>query len=438
MRFFMALLILVVLAGCTSSLQMQGREMAERGEYDRAIDLLYTDIKTNPQSQESWRELGIAYYKKGDFDRAEEALTQADHIKSDARSNLYLGLIYERRQDYAQAINAYRAALALKPSSTTRKMLDGHLGRLISQNVEREVQSALTNESSINADTIPVNTIAVVDFDNTYLPPELAPISKGLAELTALDLAKVSSLSVVERGKIDALLKELELTRGGYVDPAAAPRVGRLVGSSRIVTGSLVGLGENIIRLDGAIVSIRDSLTSSTSPTEGDIGKFFQVQKDFVFKVVDQLGVTLSADERSAIEEVPTESFLAFMAYCRGVDFRSRGMNSEAETEFLKAVQADGGFGDARRQKQEASRAAAGASESASFEQYEETVVAQIDAELRSIGLDSFQGYNLLDSGFLIDFEQYLDAPVRFDDRLLDIYTRYGTVIIRGIFDANF
>jgi hypothetical protein len=154
----------------------------------------------------------------------------------------------------------------------------------------------------------------------------------------------VHSLTVVDRLKLDVLLNELKLGQSGAVDPQTAPRVGRLVGGHEVVTGSLISSGDDQIRLDGAIVNTSDGSVGVTKPSEGDVKSFFKIEKEFVFGVLDKLGITPTAEEREAINKVPTESYIAFLAYCRGLDYMQRGMFNEARGEFNTAATQDRNF----------------------------------------------------------------------------------------------
>lgn len=434
-----AVAALALLVGCAGGLYNQGRSMVERGQYDQAIELFYGQIKAEPGSAVAWRELGIAFFKKGDLAKAEDALKQANNIQPDSRTNLYLGLVYEKQEMYGKAIDAYRASLSLKPESKIEAMVRSHLDGLVIKKVRSEATEALANEAGIDVDTIPENTIAVVDFDNTHLPPDMAPISKGLAEFTALDLGKVASLRVVDRMKIDAIMGELKLSSSKYADPSTAPRMGRLVGSRRIVTGSLLGIGDKTIQLDGAVVNTRDSSTAVTGAMEGDLDKIFAVEKSLVFKVIDNLGIALTAEERDAIEKIPTESYLAFMAYCRGLEYKSQGMYEAARQEFRQAQQEDNGFQEAGVQvKALASAPATASEEPGAFEQFELGLSAASDQESSQGGIDRFQNGLLADQDFIRDSEKLdrhgntPDSP----DRTSDI-TGMGTVTIRGNLDAQ-
>jgi hypothetical protein len=72
--------------------------------------------------------------------------------------------------------------------------------------------------------------------------------------------------------------------------------------------------------------------------------QFFALEKQLVFAIIDNLGISLSAEERDAIAKVPTESYLAFLAYSRGLDYQSRGMSQAAKQEFQKATEIDKTF----------------------------------------------------------------------------------------------
>ncbi|MBU2652423.1 MAG: tetratricopeptide repeat protein, partial [Bacteroidetes bacterium] len=331
----------LLLAGCSQSLLKQGVSASEQGEYTRAVSLFYQEISANPQSVEAWTGLGKAFFELGNFEKSEDALHQANNIRPDAQATLYLGMIFEKRGDTDKAMEAYTQSLSLDPGGKTRNLIRAHLDYLVGQNIHKEVKNALANEEKIDVDSIPANTVAVADFDASKLSPEMAPIARGLAEFTAIDLAKVKQLRVVDRLKIDVIQQELALSASGMVDPSSAPRVGKLLGSRHLVTATVLGLGNDDVRLDGVVVNTADSSANRTETSEGQLQKVFALQKDFVFRVIDDLGITLTAEERDAIKQVPTESFLAFLAYSRGLEAQSEGRMNDAEAAYNQATAAD-------------------------------------------------------------------------------------------------
>jgi len=64
----------------------------------------------------AWNDLGVAYSKKGEYDRAIEAFRKALELKPDDHAAWYnLGLAYDMKGEYDRAIEAFRKALELKP-----------------------------------------------------------------------------------------------------------------------------------------------------------------------------------------------------------------------------------------------------------------------------------------------------------------------------------
>ncbi len=382
-----ALLAALILSGCSQSLMMQGRAQLEERRYDAAIDAFYKEIAANPDNWRAWRELGVAFYEKGDLTKAEDALKQSAGMRQDARAQLYLGMIYERRDDFAEAIKAYSLALGLGPDSDTRTLLRARRETLVQRQIEQEIDQALAQEEGIDVDTIPDNTISVSTFDGSNLPPELQPLAFGLAEFTASDLTKVSNLTVVERRRLQALLDELRLGQSGYVDASTAPRVGRLMGSRRLVTATIMSQGDKGLILDGAVVRTDDGLADRTEAVEGRVEKVFEVQKQFVFEVLKGLGIEITAEERDEIQKVPTESYLAFLAYSRGLDYESRGLPKAAKQEFAKAVRLDPGFRQAEQRLAQASAQLSGGPARADLGSFEGEIKKQNQRRMARQGL---------------------------------------------------
>lgn len=347
LKILVIVLIAAMIAGCSQSYLSQGRKHLANEQYDNAIDAFYKQIAANSSDYKAWQELGIAFYKKGDLIKAEDALKQANGITPDSRTNLFLGLVYEKQEKWDMALEAFGTSLSLNPDKKTAASTRTHIDLLLAKRLAAEVAQSIANEEAISIDTIPDNTIAVSNFDASLLAPDLAPLARGLSEIVSVDLSKVVALTVIERQKIDIILDELKRGVSGYVDPATAPRVGKLLGTNKIVTGTVMGLGEDGFRINGVVVKTADGSTQNPEAKEGELKNLFKVQKDFVFALIDSLGITLSQMERDAIEEVPTESYLAFLAYCRGLDYKERGMYKTAEQEFNKALELDVNFKEA-------------------------------------------------------------------------------------------
>ncbi|MCD6380425.1 hypothetical protein J7M07_08295 [bacterium] len=432
------LTVILLSFGCSQNLYMKGIRASREGDYELALASLYHALEEKPEDYRAWCEIGIIYYKNDSPGKAEEAFGMSNRIKPNAPSSLYLGLIFERGEQLEKAINLYGSAINLEGNSDTRDMIRDRLSVLIDKKLERNASLAIRNESDIDTKSIPDNTIAVINFDGSTLQPEMKPLALGIAEFTATDLAKVSRLNVVERIKINTILDELKFNQSQYADPKFAPRVGRLLGSRRMVLGTITGTGEESFRIDGILLNTVEGKTTRTKVTEGQLKKFFEVQKEFVFNVIDTLGIELTKKERDAIEEVPTESFLAFMAFSRGLYYQQQGMYEEATKSFGKAKQYDPGFAGAAGMAKKAELNLS-YSRDKNNEKFRQVITASLSAEGEKIGLDNIQTINLINSGFV----RGIDTPFDFGINPLappgggPIRDGYGVIIIGGNLDAD-
>jgi len=87
------------------------------------------------------------------------------------------------------------------------------------------------------------NRIAVLPFETDSF---LSTVGNELADDVVVELLKrAPGLEVVERARVDALIREQDLARSGYVNPESAIAVGRMLGVRAILTGSVsVSIGD--------------------------------------------------------------------------------------------------------------------------------------------------------------------------------------------------
>ena len=438
------LVFILLLAGCGGGYYRQGRAASEKGDFDQALALLYKAVQERPDDYRAWRELGMAWYRADSLGKAEEAFAASNRISPNALSNFYLGLIFERTGENDKAIRVYGAAANLQGDGPTRKLIRERLDVLIDRQLADEARRAARGEDTLSVRSLPENSIAVINFNGSYLPPEFQPMALGMAEFIAMDLSKVSALKVLERVKINVILDELKLGQSSYADSRVAPRMGRLLGSRRIVLGTVTGSGESGLRVDGRLVDTVDGTASGTQSDEGSLDRFFDVEKKFVFALLDTLGIAISKTERDEIEQVPTESFLAFMAYSKGLSYERQGMYDDAMNSFRDAARQDPGFGEASSLADKMEMTSSYEKEikgepSSRAKSFEQEVASSIKPEGAETDLDLIQASNLVNGNFLMNNELYWDFgsyPIP-PPGGGPIWSGYGTIIIRGLLDAE-
>ncbi|MBN2201862.1 hypothetical protein JW777_07920 [bacterium] len=336
-------------AGCAaSSARRKGADFLGNDRFEEAVQWLETARSEDPGNAEICRDLGIAYYRKLDFQNALRFLLESFVTDStDSRTLFYLGTLYETLKDYPRAMDIYRRYTETDRDGRMAGLLEARLTRLIRLRMQEEAKAALAAESSIDVSALSDDAVAVLYFRNLGKRRDLDPVRKGLADMMITDLSKVKALRVVERIRMQKMLEEMGLGASGLVSDATAPRVGRLLGASRLIQGSFLDLAKETVRLDAGCVAVGKNRAAASSRAQGKWNAFFRLEKDLVFSVLDRLGIQPTQAERDAIAPVPTENFLAFLAYCRGIDYEDRGMYMDAGREFRKAAELDPGYGPA-------------------------------------------------------------------------------------------
>jgi tetratricopeptide (TPR) repeat protein len=332
---------------CAGSLSDQGRSSLSEQNYEKAVILFKQAIQADEKNKDAWRGLGIAQYKLNQFTDAEVSLLKAYNLVKDGETIFYLGLVYESLEEYDKAINYYKEYSTISVDNDIAQMIEGRITFISRKKMEQEVKFAIDNEDKISKEPVPENTVAVLYFQNLGDKKELDPLQKGLAEMLITDLSKVKDLKVVERVKLQKLLDELKLGTTPSIDQTSAPRIGKLMRASKLVKGSFLNLEEDKFRVDANFIETQDGSYKPVKNVSGTLTDYFKLQKELVFNIVADLGIQLTDTEREAIQVIPTESFLSFVAYSKGLDLEDRGMYSDALQQYKEAATLDPGFKEA-------------------------------------------------------------------------------------------
>jgi hypothetical protein len=208
---------------------------------------------------------------------------------------------------------------------------------------------AIANEHSIDVNAFAPRSVGVAPLAADTADPFAGPLAYALPDLLMVDLAQSHQVVVVDRIRLDAMLRELRLVSSGRVDETTAPRVGRLVQARRLVIGRLGSANQG--RQINVDIRIADVATSAITPgvssraTSVDI---LAAEKELAFRVFDALGVTLTPAERTAVEQRPTKRISALLAYGRGVRDEAAGEYGAAAQQYAQAVRIDPSFARAR------------------------------------------------------------------------------------------
>lgn len=140
------------------------------------------------------------------------------------------------------------------------------------------------------------NVLGVVPFENLTADPADAWLGEALRLAFTTELNKVRALHVFAPELID----ERTRTGGGWL------RAARLLGISRLITGSFSVVGTTL-RIDARIVNVATGLQEGSDSVEGDLDRFFDLQKALVLSLLRRLRVRITQEEGDSIE-APTNT----------------------------------------------------------------------------------------------------------------------------------
>ncbi|MBA4358925.1 MAG: hypothetical protein C0405_14490 [Desulfovibrio sp.] len=192
----------------------------------------------------------------------------------------------------------------------------------------------------VQAQDSAVTTLAVLPFENNAVTDHKSydPLSQGLAAMLITDLKLAgTSLKVIERAQITALLKEIAMGQTGMIDPSTAVQAGKLLGAQAIAFGAFMVLG-NDLRLDARIIKVETSECIQASSITGGKGDFMKLERQLAEKIAATLKVTLAPPPSGPAARSGMD---AAMLYSRGLEALDKGDRAGAEKLFAEAVGVD-------------------------------------------------------------------------------------------------
>ncbi len=349
----------VLLTGCGgSALRLQDVT-------PESVPALQAARAQRPNDQATLTRLGVAYFRANRYAEARAALDSALAASpNDGIAAIYLGMTAEARGEFPAARAAYERYIEVARSGELRETARQRLGLMGRRELEYQARQALAQEAQLSTQPPELNTIAVMPFGYTGTNADIAPLSRGFAQLIVTDLARSRQVRVLERERMQAMLDEMRLGETERADPSSAARSGRLLRAGRVVQGSLADVNSNDLRVSAAVVDVTTAGVSATAGDQGQLSRLFDIEKRIVFQIFQDLGIQLTDAERSSIEQRPTQNIQAFLAWSRGLEAEDQGDYAGARDLFEQATRIDPSFLSAQQSAQQASDLSAASSQS--------------------------------------------------------------------------
>ncbi len=189
-------------------------------------------------------------------------------------------------------------------------------------------------------------SLAVLYFSNLSQDPSLNWLNRGLTEMLTTNLAQVKGLDVLSTERILAEVQRLGMKDAKELNPASAVKVARNTDADAFVTGTLLRVGPQQLRLDVQVQDTKSGQILFSDKVEAaDVQGIFSMVDAVTGRVAQRFAPSANmAMNAPSIEEAATSNLEAYRHYQLGLDFHRRYLFAEAVQEFEKAVRLDPQF----------------------------------------------------------------------------------------------
>mgnify|MGYP000560107011 FL=1 len=299
---------------------------------------------------------------------------QARGEVTDARTDIFsLGTVLYQMATGKQPFQGDTSAVVFEailnrepvPLEEINPSLPQELGRIIAQAIDKdrdlryqsasEIKTALkrlkrdldsgrhSTDSGIHGSRMPhssqtssEHSVAVLYFENLSGMKEDEYLRDGITEDITTELSKIKGLKTFSRAVVLP-----------YRDrPVTAGQVGRELGASHVLSGSLRRAG-NRLRINAQLVDAMTDFPVWSERYDREMADVFEVQDEMASKIAAALRITLTPQEQEALAEKPTENLHAYDLYLRGRNYGRRVGQQNLQVAlqmYENAVSLDPGF----------------------------------------------------------------------------------------------
>jgi TolB-like protein len=145
-------------------------------------------------------------------------------------------------------------------------------------------------------------TLAVLNFDNNTGRTDYDAMGRGLAAMMITDLSASPDLRLVERERMQDVLKEQEMQRSRMFDSTTAVKAGRLLGAEFIATGSIAAAAPEL-RIDLRVIRVETGQVVKAARVTGPEDKLFDLERELADHVLEDLDIALSPESEALLRK---------------------------------------------------------------------------------------------------------------------------------------
>ena len=218
--------------------------------------------------------------------------------------------------------------------------INAFAGNFSNDKYKKEVKDILKQEKSLKPTK---GTLAVLYFNNQSGKADYNSLQKGLAIMLNEDFSKIKQkeFQIVARGKLQALLDELNLGISGLVKPDTAPRVGKLLGAETILYGDLLSDKKAELKVNPEMLNLNKNKPLKQKDVYGQLKELVRIEKNILNNSLISLQIKVTKEERKLLEIPLSEKVSALDPLFKAVDATDRENWKEAEPLYIKSFTED-------------------------------------------------------------------------------------------------
>jgi len=300
-------------------------------------------VKLSDKEEKKLVEQGVVYYQKGEREKAKKTFEYAKVAFPENHTvPYYLGLIYLEEGKRSDAIAEWQQYVLMDPNSEDSLKIHKYLTLLIREEAVENARQAVANEDALLRSPVDDNTVAVATFKNLG-SENLEPLGKGIAAMLIHDLSQIPGLQVVERVNIVTLLQEMNLETSGLVDQKTAVKLGKLLKSKHVATGSLTDLEKENLQIFPVVVDTEQIVNIDSLGVQGTLKEFYHLEKMIACVIIENLGLDCNKMP-DAFGKIHTKSLRALISYSVGLNYFDQERYDEARAQFQESIDEDPAF----------------------------------------------------------------------------------------------
>lgn len=342
-------LMLLASSGCAPTAHDLGVRALDQGDATAAMARFDEALAAGEDPFPVLRDRGAARLELGDPRGALADLEQARQLNdADARLYWLLGQANAADGNVDAASAAYRRYQMMVSDRAVKRLAAQRVAQLRLE--AAQATAANLQEARRLGVPAPDNTVALFAFrpyDQQDPSEDDLRICRALSVWVTADLQKVAALRPVAADAMELYYEAQGTSRSDrwQLDPASLVESGKLQPARHMVRGEFGSVGKDRVVMLGVMVDAERQQVADFPVQEDRVEALFDMETQFVFDLLDRMGIEPTPEERLAIGEKPTRNPKAFMAYADGL-YRlwDLGDPEGAQASFEAALSLDPGF----------------------------------------------------------------------------------------------